>query len=289
MRTRSNALVLSSEQCERLRRHPLTNQLHPTHIGISLNNKGETRRKHGCDTHILILCVDGLGFIRTPSKNAVVPPGHLLLIPAGEEHSYGRAGDQHWSIYWTHFSGEMASQFFRLESNDVLLDPVPESLFNDALSIFLNLLSTLTSDIQINNLVLASQQLRHLLARLFFTSSNEATIVYGGTAIEKAIDFMASNITNSLSLEEIASKAGLSKTHFSHIFKKETGFTPIGYFNNLKIRRACLLLDASSKRIGEISEEIGMDNRHYFSRLFGKVMGMSPMNYRKRKNWGVNT
>ena len=92
---------------------------------------------------------------------------------------------------------------------------------------------------------------------------------------------MTDHLDTQITLEDLARDARLSKAHFSVLFKKETGFSPIDYFNHLKIRRACRMLDDPSCNVGEVGRRVGIPNIHYFSRLFSKVMGMSPTAYRR--------
>ncbi|MBC7626240.1 MAG: helix-turn-helix transcriptional regulator [Ferruginibacter sp.] len=54
------------------------------------------------------------------------------------------------------------------------------------------------------------------------------------------------------------------------------------YFNHLKIQKACQFLLFTKLRIKEISIELGIEDHYYFSRLFHKVMGVSPVCYRKK-------
>ncbi|MBV4004894.1 helix-turn-helix transcriptional regulator, partial [Bacteroides thetaiotaomicron] len=55
------------------------------------------------------------------------------------------------------------------------------------------------------------------------------------------------------------------------------------YFNLLKMQQACLLLDTTDMKINQICYKIGIEDTYYFSRLFSKIMGMSPREYRKSK------
>lgn len=67
------------------------------------------------------------------------------------------------------------------------------------------------------------------------------------------------------------------------MFKKRTGYSPLTYFNLMKIRKACELLDTTSMKLNQISFKIGFDDQFYFSRLFTKIMGMSPKAYRAQQ------
>ena len=94
--------------------------------------------------------------------------------------------------------------------------------------------------------------------------------------MNKKIDYM-------MSLEEIAKSVNLSSSHFSALFKKKTGFSPIEYYNHLKIQKACQYLLFTDLRVKEISYKLGINDPYYFSRLFSKVMGMAPNDYRVKR------
>ena len=100
---------------------------------------------------------------------------------------------------------------------------------------------------------------------------------------EDAIHFMRENLQKPLKLNEIAHYTGLSTSHFSLLFKQKTGFSPLNYFNQLRIQSACHQLDFSTLSITHIAKMTGFDDPLYFSRLFSKIMGCSPTKYRKSK------
>ncbi|MGE7057069.1 helix-turn-helix domain-containing protein, partial [Paenibacillus glucanolyticus] len=72
----------------------------------------------------------------------------------------------------------------------------------------------------------------------------------------------------------------LSVPHFTFRFKEATGYSPIDYYLRLKIQLACQHLDLTGQSIKEISHRLGFQDPYYFSRLFKKIMGKSPSDYR---------
>jgi YesN/AraC family two-component response regulator len=97
-----------------------------------------------------------------------------------------------------------------------------------------------------------------------------------------AIDYMQQHVSGKLTLSEMAAHVNLSASHFAAVFQKHTGFAPIEYFNHLKIQRACQHLQFTNERIKEISAAVGIEDSYYFSRLFKKMIGISPALYRQR-------
>ena len=86
-----------------------------------------------------------------------------------------------------------------------------------------------------------------------------------------------------INVDEMAQSVNLSVSNFTSLFKKNTGFSPIEYYNHLKIQKACQYLIFTDLRVKEISYKIGINDPYYFSKLFTKVMGASPIEYREKK------
>jgi len=79
-----------------------------------------------------------------------------------------------------------------------------------------------------------------------------------------------------LSLRMVSEYAGLSETHLSSIFAKQTGKTIIEYVTELRIEKAKNLLQETNLKVYEIAERVGFANAEYFSKTFKKVTGKSP-------------
>jgi transcriptional regulator GlxA family with amidase domain len=92
---------------------------------------------------------------------------------------------------------------------------------------------------------------------------------------------MKSNLREQLNLDTLAASVNLSKYHFVKRYREITGTTPINRFIQMKIERACYLLDTTYKEIKEIAFELGYEDSYYFSRVFRKQIGVSPSYYRK--------
>ena len=91
---------------------------------------------------------------------------------------------------------------------------------------------------------------------------------------------MRSHRHRKVGLAELAAQAGLSVPHYSACFKRQTGISPMNYFQRLKIQHSAQLLALTDLRVDEIAQAIGLDDPFYYSRLFKKVMGQSPRHFR---------
>lgn len=95
------------------------------------------------------------------------------------------------------------------------------------------------------------------------------------------IRYIRENIDKELTRESIAEQFYMSKGYISNIFKKETGKSLIDYINEEKVNKAKELLVMTPMPVSVVAMEVGFDNFSYFSRLFKKLAGSSPQNYRK--------
>lgn len=103
----------------------------------------------------------------------------------------------------------------------------------------------------------------------------------------RVIHYMTENVHKMLTLDELAEHFSYSPSHFSTLFQKDTGVSPINYFIRLKVQKACQYIELTGMRINEIAIRLGYDEPAYFSRLFSKVMGMSPSAYRAHNSCGT--
>jgi AraC-like DNA-binding protein len=94
---------------------------------------------------------------------------------------------------------------------------------------------------------------------------------------------MRKELSARLTVEDMALKNNLSASHFSSLFRKATGMSPMDYFIHLKLQKACLQLHSTEIKIKNIALEIGYEDPYYFSRLFKKHMNVSPDVYRGRQ------
>ena len=98
----------------------------------------------------------------------------------------------------------------------------------------------------------------------------------------KAKDFIIENYNNEeLSLSTTAHYVNMSESYFSTLFKREEGETFKEFLTKIRLEKAKMLLITSNYRSYEIAYKVGYRNPTYFSTLFTKKFGISPMNYRK--------
>lgn len=99
--------------------------------------------------------------------------------------------------------------------------------------------------------------------------------------IKKATEFISNNYTNHITLEDVANHVNLSPAYLSSLFKETLGVTYKDYLNTIRINESKRLLLNSTYSIIDIAISTGFENQSYFSKVFRKMTGMSPSQYRK--------
>ena len=94
-------------------------------------------------------------------------------------------------------------------------------------------------------------------------------------------EFLAENITNPLTLDDICPHFNVSKSYLCRLFKTETGKSIMDYFIDLKISEAKTLIREGELNFSQIAEKLSFSGIHDFSRAFRKKVNLSPTQYRK--------
>lgn len=100
--------------------------------------------------------------------------------------------------------------------------------------------------------------------------------------IRPALEYMAQNFREDITVEQLAGLVHLSKSHFMRCFRKAVGIGAIEHLSQLRIRAACEALCDGTEQIADIAFACGYSNLSNFNRQFLKRVGCSPKEYRRR-------
>lgn len=263
-----------------LAQHPLTRACYPVAMGFYPKAQGHQMRRDIHDDNLLIYCIEGSGELETEHFDGGIHAGDVLILPKGCAHFYRAAQDDPWSIYWCHFSGSVSTDFINAirEYQPNLVMQLGHS--STLLASFTSMLGARQTGYSSAPLIHSANQLRQLLTLIPMELQAREHPKAHGLNVDKVQSIMWESLSSQMNLAALAESAKLSKHHFSAMYKKLTGYSPIKHFIHMKMEHACFLLDSTALSVGEIAAELGYDDALYFSRLFKKVLGMSPKNYR---------
>lgn len=269
----------------RMKELPICRNLYVTDIGhFPEAVQHHVPRPDGFPHFIFIYCVGGHGWCRVYDSDWKVERDQAILIPANQPHEYGSAEGQSWRIYWIHFNGSDAPEIFRqMHENPgmpLIYLPRPDPIlaaFDDTLRLYH------TRD-SASSLIAMSGSCINMLSLVIH---GKRSITHRTRAVEEriyqSIRSMKETIREPLTLQQLASNACVSVPHFCLLFRKLSGTTPIQMYTQLRIQKACDLLNTTDLLVKDIAEETGFSDPYYFSRTFRKTMGVSPQRYRDEK------
>ncbi len=290
------AVVLSPVLVKMEEEDPLASSLFITDIGYYPMAEHHYRiREEGINQYVLIYCVEGHGFYKLKGKTFTVSRNQYFILPAGIPHEYGAAEGAKWTIYWVHFRGEHAAIYAEGSEKPLDVKTALNSHIANRNNIFEEMLSTLHIGEDIEDLRYASSLLHYYLASLRYLRQYRRSVGYdachsnhpfnknkGIDVVEAAVHYMKENMEHRITLQDILDYVGYSSTRFSSLFKKQMGDSPLSFFNRLKIEYACHMLKETDLHINQICFKVGFEDSLYFSRLFSRIMGMSPSEYRNK-------
>lgn len=93
--------------------------------------------------------------------------------------------------------------------------------------------------------------------------------------------YMDLHFKESLTLEQLAAEAHVNKYYLAHAFKREYGVSPINYLISLRVEESKYLLSETDLTMSQIAQILGFSSPSYFSQVFRKTQGISPMDYRR--------
>ena len=267
--------------------HPLVRSAFPTDIGWFPSAAHHYReRTSGARQDHLLMCVKGHGYAVIDGQEAHLQAGELLIIPRNTPHIYWAADDNPWSIYWVHFLGADAGYYVDRIPRRGQPVPIDSAAEAEAVRLFRYCLNALYEGYGLPTLIYAAQSVQHILSLLLYRNQAlpmEQRKKHRRTSLDAIVKFMQINMREPLRLEDFAREAGMSASHFSELFRVQTGRSPMAYFIDIRMRHACRLLDLGRQPVKSVAIECGYRDPYYFSRVFKKAMGSSPNKYRSVK------
>ncbi|MDO4275821.1 MAG: AraC family transcriptional regulator [Eubacteriales bacterium] len=272
--------VLPTETFQAYAEHPQVRRLYLTDVGFFPHAAQHYReRKEGIEEYIFIYCMEGSGIIELNGGTRIVlKENEAFCIPGNCGHKYYACQENPWSILWVHFKGEDVAYYPLEECRVVKFQSINSS--SRMLSLFELLLRVLGGNYTLGNFIYISQVLSLILGETYFREKDYTTLEQN-KHVTNVIRFMYKHLQENLTLEEVAREFDFSKSYLHAIFQKYTQHAPMDFYIQLKIKEACKLLRSTDLYIYEIGMRLGYKDQYYFSRIFKKVTGVSPKEYRE--------
>ncbi|MCR5188779.1 MAG: AraC family transcriptional regulator [Treponema sp.] len=241
--------------------------------------------RQNLSSFLFFYVTQGQGSLTYKNQSYLMKEGDCAFIDCRNPYSQSSSAENLWSLKWVHFNGSTMSQIY---SKYLERGGEPSfSVKNDQESLFISILdsiiatsssSSYTRDMKIN------EELSKLLTLLMDYSWNPEKSRASNTkslniaAVKNYIDL---NFQEKLSLEAVACHFNVNKSYLLRVFKEDTGLTVNNYILQKRILKAKNELRFTNKTLDTIAEECGLEGANYFIRIFKKIEGITPGEYRK--------
>ena len=255
--------------------------LYPLQCGIFCYLPGYSLTRESFDSFLLMYIQKGELTLTFEGNTQLVTSGCFVLLDCYKLHSYSTSSG--WECIWCHFDGITARSYYnsivsRLGNVFSMPDTYPAlNKMTAILKIFYN--AALVQE------PLLSKYLTDILTEfLLYTPMNIHARNYANMA-EETITYINEHFKEDITVEKLASRAGLSQYHFIRTFKKETGFTPHEYLVNTRIATAKYLLKNSRLSVKDICFASGFSSESVFCGAFKRHQGVTPVQYRTSEQY----
>lgn len=251
------------------------------------NNWSETPHDH--DFLELLFIKDGLGEILIEDTLYPVKSGDLIIYNAGVTHCETSSTNKPLKFYFVAFENIKIKE---LEKNHMISSSLPKVFQAGYLSeLFSAYFERMLNEISIKSsyyIEIVNCLLRLIVVTTFrvinTTLGTKEELSNSSIIIDEAKKYIDSYFLNDLTVDKIANACFINKYYLVHLFKKKTGMTLYNYIHQKRIDFSKELLLTTEKSITEISDRSGFNNLNYFCRLFKKITGKTPSEFRLNGN-----
>lgn len=254
--------------------------LYPLQMGEFHYLPGYHLVRESVDNLLLIYIRKGNLHLTYQESTHNAPANSFLFIDCNALHEYWT--DDNCECIWCHFDGIVARPLYEQITSRLGNAFVIPDAFRIVTK--LELMLDCFRDGRIVKEPLFSKYLNDILTSfMLFSPADTVGKSYADIA-EESISFINENFAEDISIDELATRAGVSPFHYIRIFKKHTGFTPHEYIINTRMTAAKYLLKNTHLSIKDICFQTGFSTESVFCSAFKKRLGITPLGYRNSEN-----
>ena len=235
----------------------------------------DTYNYQGRDDYYIIYVTDGVFHAQIDNTVFHLEKGSVILYPPKFKYRYW--GEKSSKYLCAHFTGSHVEKIltdlgFPLEPYVLKAEYSPKikDLFNKM------------DEQSITNAPFLQYSLSCLLEQILLTIAVERVKSEGYRTLKESIKYIHTHYMEKIEIPSLAKMEGLSNSRFITLFSNETGKAPSEYILMLRLSKACELLMATDMQISSIGSAVGYKDQYFFSKIFKKHMGISPLEYRKK-------
>lgn len=232
------------------------------------------------DSFLFCIVLEGKGKIVYDHKEMTLSKGDCIFIDC---HKQYKCLSHSWKTSWVCFNGchmmdiyeRFLSQYDSFYFTTKIINQY-ESLLSQIY--ILSIENDFNTDMKIYELLL------RLLNDIMDENKKGHISLSNKIKIKPIKEYIDQHYAEYITLDDLSKRFYINKYYLSKLFKEEYGFSVIAYLNHLRINQSKELLKTSYEKIESISKICGIEDQSYFIRLFKKIEGITPGEFRRRWN-----
>lgn len=258
-----------------------TNLIHLQEIGELKAQQTHVSKRSNLNSYLFFMVLSGSGTLQYQGEPHHLTAGDCVFIDCKTAYAHETSEDL-WNLKWIHFYGQNMHNIY-----DKYLERGGQACFRPVnpsalMEIWTQLYNTANSTDYIRDMRI-NEGLNALLT-LLMAESWPSDSSASGTKKQSLLDiknYLDIHYPDKITLDDLSEKFFVNKFYLTRIFKEQFGLTLNNYLLQIRITQAKHLLRFTDKTVETIGLECGLGTVHYFSRMFKKVEGMAPSDYRK--------
>lgn len=260
-----------------------TSLIHLQETGISTARKPHVSRRSGLLSYLFFIVEKGEGSLTFHGQTVPLKANDCVFLDC--RNAYSQCSTENlWTIRWVHFYGpnlaavyekykERGGNFFFHTSSPQTFSSLLENIYLTASS------PSYIRDMKLNELL--SGLLTLLMDNSWNPPHSPRPGSHGRRNLQDIKDYLDIHYREKISLDQLAEQYYINKFYLSRLFKEQFGISPLSYLLSVRITHAKQLLRFDNLSVEKIAQECGMDDANYFSRIFRKIEGSSPGEFRR--------
>ena len=277
--------------------------LHLQEVGSLSAIRSHTSKREKLQSYLCFMVEDGEGELVYEGKKYELKTGDVVFIDCRKAYSHSTGMNLNaglWSLRWCHFYGPSMPAIYAkycergglpvIRGTDVArgddmghgADVAREADVSQYAAILTDIYTLASSSDYIRDMRI-NGKLNDLLTLLMESSWHREAHTNAPKKMEisQVKSFLDEHYKEKLSLESVASHFFIDKHYLARLFKEQYGVTLVNYLQQVRITHAKRMLRFTDKSIEEIGLECGIGELNYFSRVFKKLEGVSPSEFRR--------
>ena len=239
--------------------------------------------RQGLASYLFFVVESGSGTLEYEGETRVLSAGDCVFLDCRRPYRH-YTGDDLWQLRWAHFYGpNMAAIYkkYRERGGQPSFHPENTAPYTRRLEALYTLAA---SDNYVRDMQIC-EGLFALLTLLMQESWHPEIVRTAGTKrqnVQEIKDYLDLHFAEKITLDALAERFYINKFYLTRVFKEQFGLSVTSYLTQLRITQAKRLLRFTDKSVENVAQECGLNDANYFSRLFKKVEGTTPGEYRRQ-------